>query len=288
MQLTNKKWLMISKLISTLDSKSESFYHKAMKELIYKFISKRSNNILESSKEKYFKNHRADVYFKLKSGQEIVVEVQHSKITIKEINKRTKYYNDQGIHVLWILHGKGKCVGDIKRPKHKKNVKLSTAEKFLHTMYGRVYYVNINKKGDKTTITPPFALHFSLSSHQTGKAIKEKFESFFTRNTNTSKIPSRELYCTTFRGIKIARFYDKNVKIVLEKNIMEFINRHFDQTNFRNFWKARKLIRTIFHQYDDFYGELLIIDCLNKLHEKKKITINKKMLLRKKAKFSSR
>ncbi|KKL88421.1 hypothetical protein LCGC14_1924850, partial [marine sediment metagenome] len=88
-------------------NKSESLYHKAIKQLIFKSATEKNNPIIEKSLEKHFGNRRADVYFKLKSGEEIVVEVQNSKITVKEIKQRTEDYNKKNIFVLWILHGMG-------------------------------------------------------------------------------------------------------------------------------------------------------------------------------------
>ncbi|MHA1661415.1 MAG: competence protein CoiA family protein, partial [Promethearchaeota archaeon] len=146
-------------------SKSESFPHKAIKQLIYKFVSENNKKVVKSSLEKYFTNRRADVYFKLTTGQEIVVEIQSSYITVKELIKRTKDYVKKGIHVLWILYGKGQCVASPKSLEDKKNVKISPVENFLHKIYGgRVYYVDINFYGNKITITPPFVLHFSPSN----------------------------------------------------------------------------------------------------------------------------
>ena len=95
----------MSILKSIYNTKSESFYHKAIKKLIFKYISEKNKNILDRSLEKLIDNRRADVYFKLKSGKQIVVEVQNSNITIKEIIDRTEYYNKNGIYIIWILHG---------------------------------------------------------------------------------------------------------------------------------------------------------------------------------------
>ena len=74
---------------SLIETKSESLYHKIIKQLVYKSITEKSLNIENSSTEKYLKNHRADVYFKLKNGKNVVVEIQNSKISIREITKRS-------------------------------------------------------------------------------------------------------------------------------------------------------------------------------------------------------
>ena len=114
------------------ETNSESFYHKAIKQMVFKFISQKSSNVIKSFTEKYFNNRRADVYFELSNGKKAVVEVQHSRISIKEIIERTEEYNNQNIYVLWILHGEGKCVASPKNPEHKKKLKISSVEKFLH------------------------------------------------------------------------------------------------------------------------------------------------------------
>ena len=75
----------MSDLFSTHNSNSESFYHKAIKRLFFKFISENSKNVTEKSLEKNINNRRADVYFRLNSGKQIVIEVQSSKISVKEL-----------------------------------------------------------------------------------------------------------------------------------------------------------------------------------------------------------
>jgi len=113
-------------LIPKLETKSESFAHKVIKQLIYAQIPKHNSHIVESSLEKYFEERRADVYFKFKSGEEVVVEIQNSRISSREITQRTKDYNLRDIYVLWILYGQGNCVGSIKIPTHEKDKKNIT------------------------------------------------------------------------------------------------------------------------------------------------------------------
>ena len=74
---------------SLIETKSESLYHKIVKQLIYRRITDKSSNVKNSSTEKYFKNRRADVYFKLKNNKDVVVEIQNSKISVNEVSKRT-------------------------------------------------------------------------------------------------------------------------------------------------------------------------------------------------------
>lgn len=46
---------------------------------------------------------RPDVYVETRRGTRIAVEVQASALTVDEIMRRTKKYNTEGVHVLWVL-----------------------------------------------------------------------------------------------------------------------------------------------------------------------------------------
>jgi len=292
----------MSNLVLTHSTKSESFSHKAIKRLIFKYISENNKNIVEKSLEKYIDNRRSDVYFKMKSGKQVVVEVQNSNISLKELINRTEHYTKNEIHVLWILYGQGACVASPKFPEDKKNVKVSMVENFLHGMYGgRVYYVNINFHKDKTTISVPYALHFSLSSiKKYRKMFRSKFESYYVKNVNFSKIPSWNLLCVKYNDFNIARFYDKNVKRVLKEKISMFLiqkkNRNCnncrvkfknlrictmaDDCKFRQF-KDKKLIKLILANFSNKYGKSIIIESLFELIKERKLDINKKYIKKK-------
>ena len=156
------------KEISLISTPAESYSHRAIKLFLYKYIYENDNSVVKRSLEKYIGNRFADVYLQLKTGQEIAIEVQNSKISSKEILERTKDYNKQGVYVLWILYGEGKCVASPKHPIDVKCVKISLAENTLHRIYGgRVYYVNLDIRNNKAALQTPFALHFS-------KPIKKK------------------------------------------------------------------------------------------------------------------
>ncbi|MCK4379814.1 MAG: hypothetical protein KAW51_01670 [Candidatus Lokiarchaeota archaeon] len=289
----------MSNLVLTHSTKSESFYHKAIKRLMFKYISENSKNIVEKSLEKFIGNRRADVYFRMKSGKQIVVEVQNSNITVKEIIGRTEHYTKNGIHVLWILYGQGTCVASPKFPEDKKNVKISMVENFLHGMYGgRVYYVNINFHKDKTTISVPFALHFSLSSiKKYQKVFRSKFESYYIKNVNFTKIPSWDLLCVKYNDFNIARFYDKYVKRVLKDKISTFLKEKKDRNcnncriKFKNlrkcdvtkscrfrYYKDIKLIKLILVNFSNKYGKPIITESLFELIKERKLNIDKKSI----------
>jgi hypothetical protein len=287
------KYKLLNYLIPKIESKSESFAHKVIKQLLYKKVLENNSNITEASLEKYFESRRADVYFKFNSGQEVVVEIQNSPITSKEITARTKDYNNRGIYVLWILYGEGRCVGSPKNPKHVKNLKISPAEIRLHQLYrGRVYYVNIKYKEDRITATLPFGLHFTNSDNIAPILFRKRFESFFVRNVNFTYIPNWNLLCTSHHNYKIARFYDQNVRSVLIEHLRSFAKRNnFLKNKLLNHSKRTKrvfkLISTFFH---DEYGQIFIINALRQLIRNKELMLKEKFLnkyekkLRRKAK----
>lgn len=265
----------MSNLLSTHNTKSESFYHKAIKRLFFKYITENNKGIIDKSLEKYINNRRADVYFKLITGNEIVVEVQSSKISVKEIINRTEHYNNVGIYVLWILYGNGACIASTKFAEDKMDVKISTVEKFLHRMYGgRVYYVNMNFYKDNITISPPFALHFSLSSSKKyHRMFRTKYDRYYVKNVNYTKIPNWNLLCLEYNGFRLARFYDKNIKRVLKDKI--WINY---QKRLKNCYSEKKLLKDIITNFKTKYGIYLILFVMCELIQEKKITFSEKII----------
>ncbi|MBN1214927.1 MAG: hypothetical protein JXA99_05725 [Candidatus Lokiarchaeota archaeon] len=262
-------------LFDDFNKNSESFSHKVIKTLLYNNIILNNNNILESSLEKYFKNRIADIYFKFVSGEEVVIEVQNSYISIKELIDRTLDYNKKNIFVLWILNGKGNCVGSIKEPFHKKNVKISSIEKFLHKIYGgRVYYINVIRYPNKTTITKPFALHFSPVNMKKERIYKNKFRYYYLRNANVCQIPDWNILCNNYK-FKLARFYDKNAYTTLKLKILKII-REFQNNRIKKDIKNKNPVKKNFKNMKKFvnrklyneYGKILILKAINDLfHE---------------------
>ncbi|GAG59702.1 unnamed protein product, partial [marine sediment metagenome] len=82
------------KEISLHSTPAESYFHRTIKLLLYKNLYENDKSVVKRSLEKYLGNRYADVYLKLNTGKEIVVEVQNSKITVKDIIARTKDYNE--------------------------------------------------------------------------------------------------------------------------------------------------------------------------------------------------
>lgn len=255
-------------------SSAESYAHKAIKHLVYNYFFENTHMIALREIEKYFGNRYADVYFQLKSGEKIVIEVQNSKISVKELKQRTQDYNYLGIHILWLIHGDGNCVASKKYPCNVKNQKISPAEKFLHQMYGgRVYYVNLDIKGKEARLKRPFALHFTKPLKKSKRGIfQSRYDRYFYRDVNFTFIPSWNLLCTQFAGYKIARFYDKNIKFTLKKKMERFTIKY----NFHSITKKKQL-KSIIKRFSSTYGEYLILSLLIELVKDKKLRLDPKL-----------
>ena len=263
------------KQISLISTPAESHFHRAIKLFLYKYIYENDESIVNRSLEKYFGNRYADVYFKLDTGKELVVEVQNSKISVKEIITRTKDYNGKGIFVLWMLYGDGKCVASPKGPKDVKSIKISPAENYLHRMYGgRVYYVNLDIRRDKASLRTPFALHYSKPIKKKKQGLfKNRYDSYFICDSNFITIPSWNIMCTEFAGFKIARFYDKNIKSLLKENILKFYKIEKKRRNI-----DKKFIRKVIKNFKKKYGMYMIYNSIFELDFENEIVLSRKII----------
>jgi hypothetical protein len=262
------------KEISPISTPTESYSHRAIKLFLYKYIYENDKQVEIRALEKFFGNRFADVYFQLKNGQEIAIEVQNSKISPKEIISRFNDYNKQGVYVLWILYGEGKCVASPKYPINAKLVKISLAEKILHHIYGgRVYYVNLDFRNDKISLQKPFALHFSNPFKKKFRGIfKARYDSYFYRDSLFTIIPSWNILCTEFSGYKIARFYDKNLKTVLKEKLKKIFD---DEKKVRR--KDKKIIKVMLDIFEKKYGRYLVFYVMIELINEKKIDFCRKV-----------
>ena len=262
------------KEISLISTPAESYSHKAIKLLLYKYIYENDKSVVKRSIEKFLGNRFADVYFQLKTGQEIAIEVQNSKISTKEILNRINDYNKQGGYVLWILYGEGKCVASPKHPVDAKRVKISLAENALHRIYGgRVYYVNLDIDNNKPTLRIPFALHFSKPIKKKLRGIfKTRYDSYFYRDSVFTQIPSWNILCTEFSGYKIARFYDKNLTTALREKI---VNIYYKEKKARS--KEKRIIKAILEAFEKKYGRYMIYYVIIELINKGKIDFCRKI-----------
>ena len=262
------------KEISLISTPSESYSHKAIKLFLYKYFYENDRKIEKRSLEKYLGNRFADVYFKLKTGQEIAIEVQNSKISPNEIIDRFKDYNKQGIYVMWILYGEGKCVASPKYPKDSKLVKISLAENTLHRIYGgRVYYVNLNIRNNKASLQTPFALHFSKPMKKKMRRIfKTHYDSYFIRDSLFTRIPSWNLLCTEFSGYRIARFFDKNLMSMLKEKI---VNVYYKEKKAGS--NEKRIIKELLAIFEKKYGRYMIYSAILDLIDKHKIDFCRKI-----------
>jgi competence CoiA-like predicted nuclease len=265
------------KEISLISTPAESYSHRAIKLFLYKYVYENDKSVVKRSLEKYIGNRFADVYLQLKTGQEIAIEVQNSKISSKEILERTKDYNKQGVYVLWILYGEGKCVASPKHPIDVKCVKISLAENTLHRIYGgRVYYVNLDIRNNKAALQTPFALHFSKPIKKKIRGIfKTRYDSFFFRDSIFTQIPSWNLLCTEFSGYKIARFYDKNVKTVLKEKIINIYNKEKKEGS-----SEKRIIKVISKAFEKKYGLYMIYYVFIELYKESEIDFCRKTIIK--------
>ncbi|MFW9930276.1 MAG: competence protein CoiA family protein [Candidatus Thorarchaeota archaeon] len=255
-------------------SSAESFSHKTIKHLIYESFFENTNIIAVRKIEKYLGIRFADIYFRLISGEKVVIEIQNSKISVKELKQRTEDYNHLGIYVLWLIHGEGNCIASKKYPFDAKEVRVSPVEKFLHQMYGgRVYYINLNMQDEEVKLTKLFALHFTKPIKKSKQGIfKSGYERYFYRDVNFTFIPNWNLLCTGFNGYKIARFFDKNIKSVLKGEIENYIRK----CNLE-ILRKKKQINSIVKQFNRKYGEYMILNLLIELVNDEKLMLGQKV-----------
>ena len=170
--------------ISLSSTPAESYSHKVIKQYLYNQIFESNPDIAERSLEKNIGKRYADVYFKFQTGKEMVIEVQHSQISVREIVQRTNDYNKQGMFILWILHGEGRCVAAPKDPVDSKGTKISMAESYLHKIYGgRVYYLNLKTRKGKLSSVDLFALHYVKPYKKSKRALfRGRYSSFYYRH----------------------------------------------------------------------------------------------------------
>ena len=256
--------------LKTYDSPQESYRHRIIKQLFYKAFNPDTNRAVQvCSLEKYFDSRRADVYVKFRTGKEMVIEVQSSKISAKEIETRTKYYNKKGIYVLWVLDGNGAIIGSKKRPENRKDSAVSYAEKKLHSMYqGRVYYVNVIERKKKSTITVPYALYFTPSDKYHANGYNTKYETFYVRNLNFAFIQNYSeplLIKNKTNGYLIARFYDKNLKQTLITELTNYLHQSHSNKNFKKNKICKKIVLEILKAYGKEHGKTFILDCLDQI-----------------------
>ena len=144
--------------------------------------------------------------------------------------------------------------------------------------------MKINENKNEITITQPFALHYSFSGKKSLRPFKTGYEYYYIRNSNFRYIPNWNLLCTDFNNFKIARFYDKNIKIELKEQILNLILKlnQKNQYDFKDYMQCKKLFKTIYKKFKENYGKAIISESFNLIT--KEFQINEKFL-RKRSSF---
>lgn len=81
----------------------ESESHMLMKKNFYEITKRKYPALIQTVEDNSFNKRRADLSI-VGKDKKLVVEFQASKISTREIIKRTLDYNRQGYYVLWIFH----------------------------------------------------------------------------------------------------------------------------------------------------------------------------------------
>jgi hypothetical protein len=79
--------------------------------------------------------------------------------------------------------------------------------------------------------------------------------------------------CTEFSGFKIARFYDKNLKIILKDRIVTY---YLIKKN--DLKKGKKLIKSIEKHFNKEFGKYMILNAIIELTNEKRIEISFKLI----------
>ncbi len=112
--------------------KGETEEHRRAKKGIAETL--RKQGVANVELEKRIGNSIADVYCEMADGKKVAIEVQISKLTMREIADRTWAYQVQGVFVLWLVPWNPNLNERKYSPKQ--------YEKWLHILnYGRVYYL---------------------------------------------------------------------------------------------------------------------------------------------------
>jgi hypothetical protein len=263
-------------MIKPKKNEAESFEHLRIKEHFYTFLP--LDNKIEALKKEYPIGKRiADIYCKLSNGKQIVLEIQHSMILVKDLIQRTKEYNENNCFVLWVFNG-----SSFERyPKIEDNVRILGFEKWCHSLYrGRVYYINMTKSGIHSPVYPAhFANFYELKYSKSG------FQFYNRALTKKSFIPSLipSLKIKTFKsgGFNLAGFYDDNIRNSCFADITQFFSNYsFFEAEVKKIKKMsrnQKLLYLIISIYGDKYGLNLLFNILNylKLVSKKDYTYMK-------------
>jgi len=168
-------------------------------------------------------------------GKQVIFKLINNKdYPVDQLEKETKFYNDQGIYVFWVLNADNfhhYSESGLKHNLHitelglSRNLQIMELEKFIQKMIlGRVYYVNLDQR-------ILFACYFSLPDDRKHHGLKRKGfwkrRYFFIRNANlyivegkrrNLLIPDEDYYFHS-----ICRLYDKKLDDKLSMEIQKYL-----------------------------------------------------------------
>ncbi len=245
---------------------SETIGHLLIKKFFYDNIPL-VNDVKLIDQEIKVGNRVADVYIELKNGKKVIIEIQHSKISKASLIQRTREYNQEGFHVLWVLDGEGPYD---RTPKNRDVVFISSSEIELQSLYkGRVYYINAAEDGIKA---PVYALHFSAYFQKkiSTNGIKYYKKSKNKNSTILGKIPSLKLTLFRYKGFKLARFLDENIRIKCTSEVLQFLDniaayRIIKPVKAKKNFPDGLLLGTLIRKFVNQYGLYLLFDVLKHL-----------------------
>ena len=240
---------------------AESIEHLKIKEYFIHNLPL-DNDIATIMEEYYIGDRIADVYCELSNGKKVVIEVQHSMILAKDLIQRTKEYNENDCHVLWVFNGNSFD----RLPRNEHWVRILNFEKTCQKLYqGRVYYINMIKSGMHS---PVYSLYFNTFYER--KSLQNGFE--YYRKSKTKKsviigdIPS--LNFKTFKNQKLylAGFQDESIRERCIKDILQFFNENPDIAKIANQINdshiINKILYSVIGKFGNFYGVDLPYDIL--------------------------
>ncbi len=253
MSLKNKKY-------------SETIDHLLIKKFLYDNLPL-VNQVKSIEQEIKIGNRIADIYLELENGKKIVIEIQHSKINKLDLIQRTKEYNQEGIHVMWILDGQGPYD---RSPKNTDGVIISVSEKELHSLYrGRVYYINAADDGISTAV---YALHFTPYIERKRSMFGAEYYkiSKYKKSVVCGQISSLQLTLFRNKGFKLACFSDQSIKTLCIFEVVEFLSafkayRHKKPNDIKKRFPDGLPLGLLVKRFSARYGLYLLFDVLRYL-----------------------
>jgi competence CoiA-like predicted nuclease len=252
------------------EKRGESFQHVKIKRYLMKNIPQ-DNNIKIIREEVAIGNRIADIFCQLANDKKVVIEVQHSMISVKSIIQRTRDYNDSDCHVLWVFNASSFD----RYPKNEASARVLNFEKTCQKLFhGRVYYINAFETGNHTPLYP---LYFNCFYEQKFLPVGFNYyrKSRSLKSIVLGELESLELKLFKNLNLKLARFNDENVRDQCLKEIKLFLANQPLLTKIVSSLKELsdkdKLLCAITAKFGRKYGVDLIYDILK---QKIKIYLN--------------